>query len=180
MADETNLYGLMAEFEEPDEILAATKMAYQAGYRDIEAYSPYPIEGLPDAVGMHRTWLPWIILAFGIMGGIGGFFMLWFATVVSYPLNIGGRPLNSWPAYIPITFEMTVLSAATAALIGMIIANGLPEPYHPVFNVPAFQRASRDRFFLVIESKDARFSPEDTLNFLKGLPGVQSVEEVAP
>ncbi len=180
MADENTIYGIMAEFDEPEELLAATRQTYEQGYRKIEAYSPFPVEGLDEAVGMRRNWVPIIILIFGIMGGAGAFFMMWFATVVSYPLNVGGRPLDSWPAYIPITFELTILSAATAALFAVILLNGLPMPYHPVWNVPDFIRASRDRFFLTIEAEDPKFDLANTRSFLQSLPGVRDVAEIQP
>ncbi len=178
METESNLFGLMAEFTSPEGILRAARQAYQAGYRKMDAYSPFPLEGLDEAIGLHRpSPVAYIIFLGGLFGGIAGFFMQYFATVIDYPLNIGGRPLNSWPAYIPITFELTVLSAAFAALIGMMIMNRLPEPYHPVFNVPGFDRATRDRFFLSIEKRDPQFNLEQTRRFLQGL-GAERVEEI--
>ncbi len=179
-SEDTGIYGLMAEFEDPDALLAATRRASAEGYRKVEAYSPFPVEGLSEAAGMKRNWLPWVILVFGLMGGLGAFGMMWYATVISYPLNAGGKDLFSWPAYVPITFELTVLSAGFAALFGMIIMNGLPQPYHPVWNVPEFIRASRDRFFLVVESGDPKFDLQATTNFLNGLHGVKDVAQVTP
>ncbi len=173
-----SLYGLMAEFDSPDDLLAATRRAHAEGYRRMDAYSPFPIEGLTEAIGFHHTWLPLLVLIAGIVGAIVGFASQYWVTVIDYPLNVGGRPLNSWPAYIPITFEVTILFAALTAVIAMIALNGLPMPYHPVFNVSAFARASRDGFFLCIEAADSRFDREGTRRFLEGL-NAREVSEVA-
>ncbi len=173
------LHGLMAEFEDPEALLKAAQRAHDAGYRKMDAYSPLPIEGLSEAVGFHRTWLPLIVLMAGILGAAGGFGMQYYLSAIDYPLNIGGRPLNSWPAFIPITFELTILSAATAAVLGMIFLNRLPMPYHPVFNVPRFAMASRNRFFLCIEADDPRFDLERTREFLKSLSPAD-IAEVKP
>ena len=162
-------YGVMAAFDDAKALVAATRAAREAGYTQIEAYSPFPIEGLHDAVGFHSTKLPLIVLTGGIIGGLSGFAMQYFAQVIHYPLNIGGKPLNSWPAWIPITFEMTILFATFAAVFGMIALNGLPQPYHPVFNVERFSAASRDQFFLVIESEDPKFGREESRRFLQSL-----------
>ncbi len=171
------LFGLMAEFIEPEGVVEAAKHAYREGYRQMDAYTPFPVEGLPEAIGEHKNILPLLILGGGIAGAVGGFAMQYFATVIAYPLNVGGRPLNSWPAYIPITFELAILAAAVAAVLGMFFINGLPQPYHPVFNVPEFDMASRDRFFLVIETKDPKFDREGTYQFLKD-QGAHRVTEV--
>jgi hypothetical protein len=163
------LAGLMAGFETHEEIVRAATEAHSAGYRKMDAYSPFPVEGLADALGHRRASIPLIVLAGGIAGGLGGFFMEWFAMAIDYPINVGGRPLNSWPAFIPITFELTVLCASLSAIISMLAFNRLPHPHHPVFNVPEFARASVDRFFLCIESADPQFDLTTTRQFLERL-----------
>jgi hypothetical protein len=163
------VYGLMAEFEDPTSLVAATQRAHDAGYRSMDAYSPFPIEELHEALGAHHTRLPLIVLIGGLCGGIGGYTLEYWSSVIAYPLNIGGKPLHSWPAFIPVTFETTILGAALACVLGMLALNGLPEPYHPVFNVPRFALASRNRFFLCIESKDPKFDVEGTRHFLETL-----------
>lgn len=163
------LHGLLAEFQSPEELIAAARKAYTAGYRKLDAYSPYPIEGLSEAIGFRHTRLPMIVLGGGIIGCLTGFGLQYWASVIYYPLNIGGRPLNSWPSFVPITFEMTVLVAAFAAVLGMLALNGLPMPYHPVFNVERFAFASRDRFFLAVEATDPQFDRLQTKKFLEGL-----------
>src|SRR5258707_4151984 len=142
------VYGIMAEFDGPDKILAAAKAAYAAGYRRMDAYSPLPIHGLSEALGNPQTKLGWIVLAGGLTGCFGGFALQYWASVINYPVIIGGKPLNSWPAFIPVTFECTVLFAALSAVFGMLALNGLPQPYHPCFNVDRFEHATQDRFFL--------------------------------
>ena len=176
-----NLYGVMAEFDSADAVLAAAHKAHAAGYRRMDAYTPFPVEGLDEAIGFHRTAVPLVVLAGGVIGCIGGYLLQVWAMVWDYPLNVGGRPLNSWPAFIPVTFELTILCAAIAAVFGMLILNGLPLPYHPVFNVPRFALASRSRFFLCIESRDRLFeksNPDKTRDFLKSLnpAGIFDVE----
>lgn len=167
MSDELEVYGLVAEYEKADELIEAASRAREAGYRRIEAYAPFPVHGLAEAVGFRRTWLPLIVLVGGVIGGAGGFFLQYWISVIDYPLNIGGRPLNSWPSFIPVTFELAVLTAALFAVLGMFALNGLPRPYHPLFNVPQFSRATRDRFFLSIESQDAKFDAGATRKFLE-------------
>ena len=166
----------MAQFEDPEQLLEAANRAYAAGYRNMDAYSPMPIDGLAEAVGFRRNWVPLIVLFFGLCGGGGGFGLLWWISVIAYPHNVGGRPFNSWPAYIPITFECTVLLAALSAVVGMLALNKLPMPYHPVFNWENFaKRASVDRFFLCIEASDPKFDSAKTRAFLEQL----NPEEVA-
>jgi len=176
---DTELFGLLAEFDSAQHLVDAAEAAKQAGYTKMDAFSPFPIPEIDHALGIKRTILPWIILAMGITGGCSGFFMQWFANNVHYPLNIGGRPTNSWPMFIPITFELTILFSAFTAGIGMIIMNGLPKHYHPVFNVPSFDRASSESFFLTIEMADPKFDRAQTMEFLKSLNPVE-VSEVAP
>ena len=171
------LYGVIAEFNDPQALLDAALAAREKGYTETDAFSPFPIHGLSEAVGFHKSRLSLIVLTMGILGGIGGFFMQWYASVVSYPLNIGGKPLNSWPAWIPITFECTILLAALGAVFGMLALNGLPMPYHPVFNVRRFDSASRDKFFLVIQARDPRFQLEEARRFLETL-GPREVTDV--
>jgi len=174
----TLLYGLMAEFTSPEALLAAARRAYAEGYRRMDAYSPFPVEGLAEAIGFGKNLLPLIVLIGGLIGAAGGFYLQYWISVVDYPLNIGGRPLNSWPSFIPVTFELTILSAALSAVLGLLALNGLPMPYHPVFNVERFELASRNRFFLCIESADPKFDREATRRFLEdtGPHGVYEVE----
>ena len=171
------LYGLMAEFDDPEALVAAARRTYDEGYRQIDAFTPFPVEGLAEALGFHRTRLPVIVLIGGLIGCSGGFFLQWWPNVIGYPLNVGGKPWNSWPAFIPITFELTILCAALSTAFGMLALNGLPTPYHPVFNVPEFALATRNRFFLCIEAKDRRFDPAKTKQFLASLP-VKGVFEI--
>ena len=173
------VFGLMAEFETPDGLVAATEKARLEGYRKMDAYSPIPIEELNEALGLNRTRLPKLVFLGGLLGGLGGYSLEYWTQVIAYPINIGGRPYHSWPHFIPVTFETTVLGAALTAFIGMWALNKLPQPYHPLFNVPAFARASTDRFFLCIEASDPRFDLDATRRFLQGLHPV-GVSEVAP
>jgi len=176
--DRRVLYGVMAEFDTPEMLLDATRSAYRAGYRRMDAYSPFAVDGLAEALGFHHTRLPLIVLIGGILGGIGGFYLQYWISVIDYPLIVGGKPYNSWPAFIPVTFETTVLAAALSAVLGMLALNGLPMPYHPVFNVERFALASRDRFFLCIEAADPKFDSKATVEFLQSLQpkGIHEVE----
>ncbi len=178
MKAKERIYGLMAEFEDHEELVAAARGAYQRGYRRMDAYSPFPVEGLSEALAQKRSRVPLIVLLGGLCGGLGGYFMEWYSMAVDYPLNVGGRPFHSWPAFIPITFELTVLGAAISAIVGMLALNRLPRPHHPVFNLPEFARASTDRFFLCIESSDPQFDPVATRQFLESLEPA-SVKEVS-
>jgi hypothetical protein len=168
-AKKQGIYGLVAEFEGADALLEATKRAVREGYRRLEAYSPFPIDDLSEALGFERTLVPLIVLLGGIVGGVGGFFMEWFSATIHYPINVGGRPLNSWPSFIPVTFELTILVASISALLGMLALNKLPMPNHPLFNVERFSQASQDRFFLCIESSDPKFDGQATRQFLESL-----------
>jgi hypothetical protein len=163
------LYGVMAEFANPSDLVAAARFTYQAGYRRINGYSPYPIEELSEAIGFTHTSLPLIVFIGGVVGGLGGFFMQYWIEVINYPINVGGKPFNSWPAFIPITFECTVLVAAFAAVLGMLMLNKLPQPYHPVFNAPNFALATRDRFFLVVEANDPQYDHDAVVALMKRL-----------
>src|SRR5258708_39210196 len=163
------LYGLVAEFDDPTALVGAARKAREGGYRRLDAYSPFPVEELTEALGMRHTKLPLLILLGGIVGCLGGYYMQYYAAVISYPINVGGRPLHSSPMFIPVTFELTILLAALTAVLGMLALNGLPMPYHPLFNVPCFALASRDRFFLCIQSRDPLFDEERTKLFLAGL-----------
>jgi len=165
----SHIYGLMAEFDTPDELVHAVAKTREAGYRRIDAYSPFPVEGLVEAMGLKRNMVPFVTLLGGLAGGLGGFGFQYWVNVIAYPLNIGGRPLNSWPAFIPVTFELTVLGASLCAVFGMLALNGLPQPHHPVFNVHRFAHASSDRFFLCIEARDTKFHLEETSRFLQSL-----------
>ena len=173
------LYGVIAEFPSADSLLAAVHKTRQEGYQVVEAYTPYPIEELNDALGHGPSRLPRLVLAGGVTGCLSGFALQYWTSVVDYPLNIGGRPFNSWVAFIPITFECTILFAGIAAVLGMLVLNGLPMPYHPVFNVPRFQLASRDRYFLMILARDPRFRAVETFQFMQTLggTGVSEVED---
>jgi hypothetical protein len=171
------IYGLLAEFETSHALVEAARRAYAEGYRNTDAYSPVPIEELHDAMHMHDERLPKMVMVGGILGGLGGYALQYYTMVIAYPLNVGGRPLHSWPAFIPVTFEMTILAAALTAVLGMLALNGLPQPFHPVFNVPRFALASRNRFFLCIEARDPKFNIETTKRFLESL-GAREVSVV--
>ncbi len=173
------LYGLMAEFDSPGAVVEAARKAREAGYRRMDAYTPYPIHQLDEALALPRTKLPWIVFFGGIGGMLGGFGLEYWISAVDYPLNIGGRPYGSWPAFVVPAYETTILFAALTTVIFMIALNGLPRPYHPVFNVPSFSNASADRFFLCIEAADEHFDTAGTRTFLEGLHplGVTDVAE---
>ena len=171
------LYGLMAEFETPTQLVDACKAAYAEGYRDMDAYSPFPIEEASEAIGFHKTAVPLVTLVGGLLGGLSGFALQYWINVIAYPLNIGGKPYNSWPAFIVPTFEMTILFAGITGMFGMFALNGLPQPYHPVFNVDKFSKVTRDRFFLCVEATDPKFDLTGTHQFMERLKPL-SISEV--
>jgi hypothetical protein len=170
------IYGIMAEFDSATALVEAARKTHQAGYKKIDAYSPFPIEGLAEEIGA-RNDVPIIVLVGGLIGGVSGYLMQYWMSAVDYPLNIGGKPYHSWPAFIIITFEMTILFAGISAVLGMLALNRLPMPYHPVFNVPRFSAATKDRFFLIVFSSDQKYHPEDTRKFLESLDP-RSISEV--
>jgi hypothetical protein len=177
MEHRSHSYGVMAEFDTPEELMAAAKKAREAGYKRVTAYTPFPIEGLAEEIGFKWTAVPLITLIGGVGGGLTGFAMQYWMMAISYPLNIGGRPLNSWPAFIPVTFELTILGASIFAVFGMLALNKLPQPHHPVFGVDRFSQASTDKFFLCIQAKDPKFNLTETARFLQGLNATH-VDEV--
>jgi hypothetical protein len=176
MKPKTPIYGVMAEFETPQQVLEATRRARRAGYTHMDAYTPYSVEGLSAELGLKRSRVPFIVLIAGLVGAATGFFMQYYSMAISYKLNAGGRPHNSWPVYIPIAFEVLVLIASFAAFLGMLFLNGLPRLYRPVFNVPRFARATQDRFFLCIEATDPHFERTATSQFLAALGPYEVVE----
>ena len=179
MAVETKpVWGLLAEYREPEELMEAAERAKDNGFTKMDAYTPFPVHGINELLGQKKTKLQWLVLLCGILGGTGGFFMQWFASVVDNPWNIGGRPLNSWPSFMPVSFELTILFAALGAVLGMTVSNGLPKPYHPVFNVKEFS-ASQDKFYLCIEAEDKKFELHETKKFLQSLKP-NAVYEVEP
>jgi hypothetical protein len=178
MERRSHTYGVVAEFETADQLIQAAEKTRLAGYHAFEAYAPFPVEGLAEAMALKRNAVPLITLIGGLLGGLGGFFFQYWVSVIAYPLNIGGRPYNSWPAFIPVTFELTVLGASLSAVFGMLALNGLPRPHHPLFNVDRFAKhATSDRFFLCIEASDPKFSLSDASRFLKSLNAI-NVSEV--
>ena len=175
--NDASVYGLMAEFDTPQELLDGALAAHKAGYKKIDAFSPFPIEGLAEAIGFHKNMVPFVTLVGGIIGGLSGYLLQYYVHVISYPMNVGGRPFHSWPACIIVTFEMTILFGGLSAVFGMLALNGLPMPYHPVFNVPEFAKATDNKFFLVVFASDPNYDESDTRAFLKGL-GPRAISEV--
>lgn len=178
MKPQSPIYGLLVEFVTAQEILAATRKAREAGYRHMDAYTPYPVEGLAAELGMRAARIPFVVLMGGLVGAAVGFFMQYYSMAIAYPFNSGGRPCNSWPVFIPITFELLILVGALAAFLGMMFLNGLPLFHHPLFNVPQFERSSQDRFFLCIEASDPQFERRATAEFLTSLNSLGGVIEV--
>lgn len=179
IVDTTPLHGIVAEYEDSEPLLAAANRAREAGYTRMDAYSPFPVHGLSDAIGFRDQRLPWMIFFGGVAGCLGGFGLQYYTAVIDYPWNVGGKPLISWPQMIPIAYECTILLAAFTATFGMLFLNGLPQPYHSIFNARNFERASQDRFFLCIEADDPKFDPVATAAFLRetGALDVSEVEE---
>lgn len=172
----SQIYAIAAKFDDPEKLKAAAEKTRDAGYKKIEAYSPFPIHGMGEAVGMGRPILAWVIFAGGLAGLAGGWYLEYWVSVLELPYNIGGKPLNSWPAFVPIMFECTILAAALTAVIGMFAFNGLPRPHHPIFNCPGFDRASQDMFFLAVEAEDPKFDRTATAQFLEELEPLEVVE----
>ena len=173
----TPIYGMMAEFDSASDLVAAARKTHEAGYRKLDAYSPFPVEELAEVIGFHTNRVALVTLIGAIIGGVSGYLMQYWMNGVNYPVIVGGKPPHSWPAFIPITFEMTILLGGISAVLGMLALNGLPMPYHPVFNVPRFAMATKDRFFLIVFSTDPKYSPSGTRQFLESL-GPRTISEV--
>ncbi len=163
------IYGLLAEFDTPTQLVDAAQKTREAGFTKTDAFSPFPIHEMDKALGVKRSILPYLVFCGGIVGLLSGLGLQYFVHVWDYPINVGGRPYFSLPSFIPPTFELTILFSALTAVFGMLLLNGLPQPYHPVFNVPRFALATRDKFFLLIEAKDEKFNYDETRNFMQGL-----------
>ena len=172
------LHGVMAEFDTAQAVVEAARKTMRQGFSRVEAYTPIPIEELNDIIHKKRTVLPKLVLTGGLTGMATGFVLQYWASVIEYPMNVGGRPYATWPAFVVPSYELTILFSSLAAAIGMFALNGLPQPYHPVFNVERFSMASSDKFFLVIESADPRFDHAGTTRFLQDL-GAKGVYDVA-
>ena len=166
---DASIYGLMAEFDSAQELVAAAHKTHAAGYQKIDAYSPFPIEGLAEAIGFHKNRVPLVVLIGALIGGISAYSLQYWVAAITYPTNVGGRPFHSWPSFIIVTFELTILFGGLSAVIGMLALNGLPMPYHPVFNVPEFAKASDNKFFLIVFSSDPKYDAARTRSFLTGL-----------
>ncbi|MFO0044719.1 MAG: DUF3341 domain-containing protein [Armatimonadota bacterium] len=166
-SDPSGLYALVGEFNTPEELMHAAEAARHAGYRKMDAYSPFPIHGLSEAIGFRDTKVPWTVFMFGLLGVTTGYTLQWWTSVIDYPLNVGGKPLNSIPAFIPVSYECTILFAAFSAAIGMFVYNRLPQPYHPIFNAKNFERASQDKFFLAVEAVDPHYDAKKIEKVMK-------------
>lgn len=175
--NEPKVYAMVAEFDDADVLVEAAEAARLAGYKKMDAYTPFPVHGLSEAIGFHDVRMPWMIFMGGLLGSITGYTMQWYILSVDYTMNVGGKPLNSIPSFVPITFECTILFSALTAVFGMLALNRLPKPYHSIFNTPGFERASQDRFFLAIEAEDKNYDADKVRRFLSELP-VLSVNEV--
>jgi hypothetical protein len=175
---EPGIYGLLAEYDTVPGLVGAAEKAHERGYRRMDTYSPFPIEPAAEAIGFHKNRVALVVLIGGLLGGMGGYSLEYWVSVLAYPINVGGKPWHAWPAFIPVTFECTVLGAAISAFIGMLVMNGLPMPYHPVFNAPNFTAASKDKFFLCIEAADPQFDLSSTRRFLEET-GPRIVTEVS-
>ena len=173
----TPIYGMMAEFDSASDLVAAARRTHEAGYKKIDAYSPFPVEELAEAIGFHSNRVALVTLIGAAIGGLSGYLMQYWIATISYPINVGGRPYHSWPSFIVVTFEMTILFGGISAVFGMLALNGLPMPYHPVFNVARFAMATKDRFFLIVFSTDPKYDPTGTRQFLESL-GPRSIAEV--
>jgi hypothetical protein len=175
------LYGFLAEFDNPESLKQCIRRARPEGFRCMDAFTPYPVEGVPEELGVHHSKVPLIVLTGGLIGGLGGAFMQWYSSVYAYPLNIGGRPFNSWPSFVVITFELTILCGGLFGALGMLALNRLPKPHHPLFNEPHFDRVTQDRFFFCIEAVDPKFDTDATWEFLENLKpeGLYAVQDVA-
>jgi hypothetical protein len=173
----TGTYGIMAEFDSPTSLVEAAHRTHEAGYNKLDAYSPFPVEGLAEAIGFHKNSVPLVVLIGALLGGLSGYALQYWISAITYPINVGGKPYHSWPAFVVVTFEMTILFGGIAAVLGMLALNGLPMPYHPVFNVPRFAFATKDRFFLIVFSSDPKYSPTETRRFLESL-APRSISEV--
>jgi hypothetical protein len=181
MRTKSLLYGFLAEFESPEALKEGVRAARQQGFRKLDAYTPFPVEGLAEEIGVGRSPVPAITLAGGVIGLLTGVVMQYYSSVYDYPLNIGGRPLDSWPSFVMVSFELTVLFAGLSAALSMLVINGLPKPHHPLFNVTRFERVTQDGFFFCIEATDPLFHAERTWQFLEGLKpeGVYAVQDLA-
>jgi hypothetical protein len=173
---DTPFYGLMAEFDSAQAVLDAAHKVREAGYTKTDAYSPFPIHGLAEALGFRERKIAPIVFAGGVVGALAGYGLEYWTQVIAFPMNIGGRPFHSWVSFIPPAFETTILFAAFSSAISMILLNGLPQPYHPVFNVKRFHLASREKFFLAIEASDPKFDANATRQFLSGLKATEVVD----
>jgi hypothetical protein len=177
--EEPRVYAMVAEFENEHQLMAAAERTRLAGYRALDAYAPFPVHGLSEAIGFRDARVPWFIFTGGMLGALGGYTLQWYTAVVDYPLNVGGKPLNSLPAFFPVTFESTILAAALTAFFSVLITNKLPKPYHSIFNTPGFERASQDRFFLEVGATDPKYDSKETRAFLETLNPI-NVSEVEP